>query len=44
MKTHGSRMWRVMVWLAVACWSLVATSPLSAHEPTLRDTLKGHTS
>jgi WD40 repeat protein len=31
-----------MVWLGVACLSLVATSPLSAHQPTLRATLKGH--
>jgi WD40 repeat protein len=33
----------VVVWLGVACLSLVATSPLSAHRPTLQATLEGHT-
>ncbi len=43
MKTNWGRMRRVMVWMSVACLSLVATSPLSAHQPTLRATLKAHT-
>src|SRR5437764_1379601 len=44
MKTNGGRMRRVLVWLGVAWLSLVTTSPLSAHQPTLRDTLKGRMS
>src|SRR5438309_1868007 len=44
MKTNGGRMRWVMVWLGVAGLSLVATSPLSAHQPKLRATLQGHKS
>src|SRR4051794_6032025 len=43
MKTKVGRRRRVAVWLGVACWSLVATSSLSANQPTLRNTLKEHT-
>src|SRR5947199_224413 len=43
MKPDEVRMGRVLVWLGVACLSLMATSPLSAQQPKLRDTLKGHT-
>ena len=32
-----------MVWLGVGCLGLLPLSPLSAQEPKLRDTLKGHT-
>ena len=42
MKTKVGRMLGV-VWLGVACLGLLL-SPLSAQEPKLRDTLKGHTS
>src|SRR5436853_191312 len=41
MKTKVGRMFGV-VWLGVACLGLLP-SPLSAQEPKLRDTLKGHT-
>jgi hypothetical protein len=41
MKTKVGRMLGV-VWLCVACLGLLL-SPLSAQEPKLRDTLKGHT-
>ena len=43
MKANLRRTGRVIVWLGVAGLSLVATSPLSAQEPKLRATLKGHT-
>src|SRR5436189_62696 len=43
MATNWSRMQRVMVWLGVACLGLLRLSPVSAQEPKLRDTLKGHT-
>ena len=42
MKTNGGRMLGV-VWLSVAYLGLLL-SALSAQEPKLRDTLKGHTS
>ena len=32
-----------LMWLGVAFWPLAATPPLSAQQPKLRDTLKGHT-
>jgi WD40 repeat protein len=41
METKGERMLGV-VWLSVACHGLML-SPLSAQEPKLRATLKGHT-
>src|SRR5581483_2603479 len=41
MKTSAWRRGRVVVWLGVACLGL---PPLSAQEPKLGSTLKGHTS
>ena len=43
MKTNVGRRQRVVVWLGVACLGLLPLGPLSAQEPKLRDTLKGHT-
>jgi WD40 repeat protein len=43
MKTNWDRMGWVTVFLGAACLSLVAKSPLFANQPTLRNTLKGHT-
>ena len=40
MKPNWGLRRRVIVWLGVACLSLVATSPLFARQPTLRNTLK----
>jgi WD40 repeat protein len=42
MKTNVGRMQRVIVWLGVTCLGLMPVGPLSAQEPKLRDTLKGH--
>src|SRR5271156_1780720 len=42
MKTNVGRIQRVAVCLGVACLGL-PLSPLSAQEPKLRNTLKGHT-
>src|SRR4051794_25806481 len=39
MATSRERMQSVIVWLGVAC---LGAGPLSAQEPELRDTLKGH--
>ena len=33
---------RVMRWLGLTCLGLTVLSPLSAQQPKLRDTLKGH--
>src|SRR3954454_9249851 len=43
MRPDVVRRQRVMVWLGVAWLSLVATSPLFAHQPNLLATLQGHT-
>src|SRR3954469_8957039 len=44
MKTKLGRLQRTEVWLGVACLGLLPLSPLSAQEPKLRATFKGHTS
>jgi hypothetical protein len=44
MKTIVARRQRLGVWLGVACLGLVPLRPLSAQEPNLRDTLRGHSS
>ena len=43
MKTQLRRMQRLVVWLCVACLGPLPLSQLSAQEPKLRATLKGHT-
>jgi WD40 repeat protein len=43
MKPNVERGRRVAAWLGVACLGLLPVSPVSAQEPKLRDTLKGHT-
>src|ERR1700682_167093 len=43
MKTNAERSQRMVVWLGAACLWLMPVGPLSAQEPKLRDTLKGHT-
>src|SRR6187551_513088 len=42
MKPTVERGRRVAAWLGVACLGLLPVSPLSAQEPILRATLKGH--
>ncbi len=44
MKPTAEQGRRVAAWLGVACLGLLPVSPLSAQEPKLRATLKGHTS
>src|SRR5262245_14407853 len=44
MKQQVERIQRVVVWLSVASLGLLPLSFLSAQEPKLRATLKGHTS
>src|SRR5438477_9837634 len=43
MKPNVVRMPQMVVWLAVGYLGLGPVSPLSAQEPKLRSTLKGHT-
>src|SRR5690348_14307302 len=43
MKPNVERGRRVAVWLGVACLGLLPVSSLSAQEPKLRATLRGHT-
>ena len=43
MKPNLERGRRVAAWLGLACLALLSVSPLSAQEPKLRATLKGHT-
>jgi WD domain, G-beta repeat len=43
MKTNAGRRQRLLVRLGVACVGLLPLAPLSAQEPKLRATLKGHT-
>ena len=43
MKTTVGQVQRVLARLGVACLGLVPLVPLSAQEPKLRDTFKGHT-
>src|ERR1700676_1143729 len=43
MRANVGRMPQMVVCLGVACLGLLPLSPLSAQEPKLRDTLKGHT-
>src|SRR4051812_16815588 len=43
MKPNEERGRRGAAWLGVACLGLLPVSSLSAQEPKLRETLKGHT-
>ena len=43
MKTNLGSGRRVMRWLGLTCLGLTVASPLSAQQPKLRNTLKGHT-
>src|SRR5436305_754191 len=43
MKTKLGPGERVVRWLGMACLGLLPLSPLPAQQPTLRNTLKGHT-
>lgn len=43
MKTKAGLMWWAIVWQGIAYLGLLLVSPLSAQEPKIRSTLKGHT-